>query len=89
MHFARAGWFLDEGQLLRDTARLQHLPGAIVQGLDDRVTPPAAARALQAAWTAARLVEVAGAGHSSLHPATAAALIAEIQALTPATSSDA
>ena len=84
VHYARAGWFLDEGQLLREAARLQRIPGAIVQGLDDRVTPPAAARALRAAWPSVRLVEVAGAGHSSLHLATAAALITEIQALASA-----
>ena len=81
VHYARAGWFLREGQLLHEAARLQGLPGAIVQGLQDRVTPAAAARALHAAWPSARWVEVAGAGHSSRHPATAAALVDQIQAL--------
>ena len=81
VHYARAGWFLREGQLLQNAAHLQRIPGVIVQGLDDLVTPPAAARALQAAWPDARLVEIAGAGHASSHPATAAALIAHIQAL--------
>ena len=82
VHFARAGWFLTEDQLLQNAGRLHGVPGALVQGLDDRVTPPAAARALHAAWPAARLVELTGAGHASTHPATAAALIAQIEAQT-------
>lgn len=85
VHYARAGWFLHEGQLLQNAARLHGLPGVILQGLDDRVTPPAAARALHAAWPSARLVEVAGAGHASSHPAMAAALIHHMQTLAQTT----
>ena len=81
VHYARAGWFLREGQLLQDAARLHGLVGVIVQGLQDRVTPPRAARALQTAWPEAMLVELAGAGHSSTHAAMAAALIDHIEAL--------
>ncbi len=81
VHYARAGWFLREGQLLAQATRLQGLPGVIVAGLQDRVTPPAAARALHAAWPTARLVELPAAGHASTHPATAAALVHHIQAL--------
>jgi proline iminopeptidase len=75
VHCARAGWFLDAGALLQGATRLQGLPGRIVQGLEDRVTPAAAARALQAAWPGCRLVEVPGAGHAAQHPALAAALV--------------
>ncbi len=81
VHYARAGWFLRDGQLLQNAAPLQGLPGAIVQGLDDRVTPPAAARALHAVWPAARLIELAGAGHASTQPAMASALVSQINAL--------
>ncbi len=80
VHYARAGWFLREGQLLHDAPRLHGLPGVIVQGLEDRVTPPAAARALQAAWPSVQRIEIAGAGHAASHPATAAALVAQIHA---------
>ena len=85
VHYARAGWFLREGQLLRNVARLHGLPGVIVQGQHDRVTPPAAAHALHSAWPSARYVEVAGAGHASSHPATAAALVHHIQTLAQTT----
>ena len=81
VHYARAGWFLREGQLLQDAAKLHGLAGVIVQGLKDRVTPPGAARALKAAWPDATLVELAGGGHASTHAAMAAALIAHIEAL--------
>ena len=76
VHYARRGWFLDEGQLLRRAGQLLGVPGVIVQGERDRVTPPAAASALHRAWPGARLQLVAGAGHSSRHPAMAQALVA-------------
>jgi proline iminopeptidase len=78
VHYARAGWFLAEGQLLNQAHRLRGIPGVIVQGQRDRVTPPAAAQALQAVWPQSRLHTVAAAGHSSQHPATAQALVAAV-----------
>ena len=81
VHFARAGWFIEEGMLLRSAGRLRGLPAIIVQGQRDLVTPPSAARALHAAWPGARLVEVPGAGHGSRHPAMARHLIQATEAL--------
>ena len=85
VHFARAHWFLRDGELLQGAHRLLGLPGVILQGLVDRVTPPVAARALYTAWPTARLTEVPGAGHAAQHPALAAALVGHIQALAQAT----
>jgi proline iminopeptidase len=76
VHYARAGFFLEEGQLLRDAGRLRDVPGIIVQGQRDLVTPPAAAQALHRAWPGSRLVQVDAAGHSSRHPSMARQLIA-------------
>ena len=81
VHYARANWFLRDAELLQGASRLRGIPGVILQGLADRVTPPAAARALHAVWPAAQLVQVAGAGHAAQHPALAAALVDHIQAL--------
>ncbi len=81
VHYARAGWFLDDGALLAQAHRLRALPGTLVQGGLDLVTPPAAARALHAAWSGSRLQELATAGHASTHPAMAACLVAATQAL--------
>jgi proline iminopeptidase len=81
VHYARASWFLAEGQLLAQAHRLAGVSGTIVQGQRDLITPPKAARALQAAWPAARLHAVPGAGHASTHPAMAHELINATESL--------
>jgi proline iminopeptidase len=80
VHYARAGWFVQEGQLLAHSFRLQGIPGAIVQGTRDLVTPPAAARALHAAWPQAQWHGVPAAGHASTHPGMARQLISATEA---------
>ena len=84
VHYARAGWFLREGQLLAQADRLHGIPGVIVQGGSDLVTPPQAARDLQSAWPGARLHEVAAAGHAAGQPAIARLLLAAVENLAPA-----
>ena len=74
-HFACHAFFLEEGQLLAQADRLRDLPGVIVQGAKDLVTPPAAARALHRAWPGSRLQRIDAAGHASSQPAMAAALV--------------
>lgn len=85
LHYARAGWWLREGELLAGAARLAGLPGVIVQGGRDRVTPPAAARALHAAWPGSQLHIEPQAGHASRHPALARRLVEAVEALAPRT----
>ena len=80
VHCARHAWFLDEAQLLRDAHRLREIPGVIVQGAHDRVTPPAAGLALHRAWPGSQWRQVDGAGHSSRHPEVARELIAATDA---------
>jgi len=80
VHYARRDWFLEPGQLLARASCLQGLPGVIVQGSRDLVTPPAAARALHAAWPGAQWQEVSAAGHASSHPAIARQLVAATDA---------
>ena len=75
VHYARHGWFLAEGQLLAGAHRLQGVPGFIVQGLRDLVTPAATAQALHRVWPDASCQLVAAAGHASSHPAIARQLI--------------
>ncbi len=76
VHFARHAYFLTESQLLAQSGRTRGIPGVIVQGSDDRVTPPAAAIALHHAWPGSLLRLVDDAGHASSHPALAKQLIA-------------
>jgi proline iminopeptidase len=76
VHFAANAYFLAEGQLLAGAERLRHVPGCIVQGSRDLVTPPATAQALHRAWPRAQWCGVAAAGHASSHPSIARELIA-------------
>ena len=75
-HFASHAFFLEEGQLLLQAARLRTVPGIMVQGERDRVTPPGAASALQRVWPHSQLQRIEAAGHASSHPAMAEQLIA-------------
>jgi proline iminopeptidase len=78
-HYFVHGAFLDDGQLLRDVARIRHLPGAIVQGRYDVVCPPATADALAQAWPEAEYVVVPDAGHSVREPGITRELVAAVE----------
>lgn len=76
LHFAINAYFLAEGELLAGAERLRDVPGVIVQGSRDLVTPAGTAQALHRAWPCAQWRGVAAAGHASSHPAIARELIA-------------
>ncbi|HEY7383014.1 MAG TPA: prolyl aminopeptidase [Beijerinckiaceae bacterium] len=67
-HYFVHGGFLDEGQLIRDAGRLAAIPGTIVQGRYDVVTPAITAWQLCQAWPHAVLHVVDDAGHASSEP---------------------
>ena len=71
--------FLDDNQLLRDIARIRHLPCTIVQGRYDIVCPPVTADALAQAWPEAELVLVPDAGHSVREPGITRELLAAVE----------
>jgi len=66
-YFVHGGW-LEEGQLIRDASRLQHIPGTIVQGRYDMVCPVRTAYALHKAWPQADFRLIEGAGHAWSEP---------------------
>ncbi|MEV0681112.1 prolyl aminopeptidase [Actinosynnema sp. NPDC050436] len=72
--FAHRGW-LDEGQLLRDAGKLADIPGVIVQGRYDMVTPATSAWELHRAWPGSELVVVPDAGHAFDEPGILKALV--------------
>jgi len=76
VHFATHDYFLAEAQLLDHARRLHAVPGILLQGEHDLVTPAEAAATLHQAWPASSLLRIANAGHASSHPAMAQALIA-------------
>ena len=62
-YFTHGGWLADE-QLIRDAGKLTGIPGRIVQGRYDLVTPPVTAWELAQAWPDARLTILPKAGHA-------------------------
>jgi proline iminopeptidase len=66
--FANRGFFDEDGWLLNNVGRIRHIPGWIVQGRFDVVTPLETAYALHQAWPEARFDIVWDAGHASTEP---------------------
>jgi proline iminopeptidase len=69
------GFFREDGQLINEAHRLKHIPGVIIQGRYDVVTPPVTAWDLHKAWPEADFVMVADAGHTATEPGIASALV--------------
>jgi len=78
-YFANGGFFREDGQLLRDIDRIRHIPGVLVHGRHDTVTPMKNAYDLAAAWPEADLRIVEDAGHAAGEPGIAAELVAATQ----------
>lgn len=78
-HYLVNGAFLQEGQLIANAHRMSRIPGVIVQGRYDAVTPPVTAWDLHRAWPGSDLEIVADAGHASSEPGTLRRLIAATQ----------
>jgi proline iminopeptidase len=74
-YFANGGFFREDGQLLRDIDRIRHIPGVIVHGRHDVVTPMKNACDLAEAWPEADLRIVENAGHAAGEPGIAAQLV--------------
>jgi proline iminopeptidase len=66
-YMVHRGW-MEEGGLIRDTARIRHIPGVIVQGRYDACTPAVTAWDLHRAWPEAELHIVPDAGHAYNQP---------------------
>lgn len=74
-HYFMHRCFLDEGQLLRDRHRIEHLPAVIVQGRYDMVCPPVSAWRLAEGWRACELRLIPASGHALSEPRIAAELV--------------
>jgi len=75
-HYFIHGGFLDyDGVLLDETDHLKDIPGIIVQGRYDMVTPAQTAWRLAKAWPGARLDIIPDAGHVAGEPGTIDALV--------------
>ncbi len=74
-YFINGGFFDHDDQLLADAVRLRNIPGTIVHGRYDVVTPVKNAWDLKAAWPEAELRIVADAGHAMSEPGIAHELV--------------
>ncbi|MCF3972988.1 prolyl aminopeptidase [Paracoccus salsus] len=74
-HYFSNRCFLEEGQLLRDRHRIQHLPAVIVQGRYDMVCPPGTAHQLAQGWDGCDLRIVPASGHALSEPRISAELV--------------
>jgi proline iminopeptidase len=74
-YFRHGGWFTD-GQLIADAGRLAGIPGVIVQGRYDLVTPAVTAWDLAKVWPDADLRIIPAAGHTGAEPGNLSVLIA-------------
>ena len=75
-YFVNKGFFERDDQLLRGAHRLAAIPGAIVHGRYDVVTPVKSAFDLKAVWPAADLRVVPDAGHAMSEAGTTHELVA-------------
>ncbi len=67
-YFVHGGFLGDDNQILADIGRIAHIPGLIVHGRYDVVTPLKSAWDLKQGWPGAELRIVADAGHAMTEP---------------------
>lgn len=74
-YFVNKGFFESDDQLLAGTHLIRNIPGAIIQGRYDVVTPMETAWALHKAWPEAAFEIVPDAGHTGTEPGITDAMI--------------
>jgi len=74
-YFMHGGFFAEDGELLAKARRLKDIPGVIIQGRYDVVTPARTAWDLHRAWPEAEFIMVPDAGHTATEPGIADALV--------------
>lgn len=74
-YFMNRGFFARDGQLIGNANLLNEIPGTIIQGRYDVVTPMRTAWDLHKAWPAADFIVVPDAGHTATEPGTMDAIV--------------
>ncbi|MDD8027232.1 MAG: prolyl aminopeptidase, partial [Acidobacteriota bacterium] len=74
-HYMANRCFLEEGQLLRDAAKIKDIPAVFVNGRYDMICPPVTAYRLHKVLPKSRLVIAEASGHSQQEPAIEKALL--------------
>jgi proline iminopeptidase len=74
-YFMNRGFFARDDQLLANAGRLRAMPGIIIQGRYDVVTPAETAWSLHRAWPEAQFEMIADAGHTGTEPGIRDAMV--------------
>jgi proline iminopeptidase len=74
-YFVNKGFFTEDGWILNNISKIQHIPGRIIQGRYDVVCPAISAYELHRAWPKSQLHIIADAGHSATEPGIKSELI--------------
>ena len=74
-YFVNGGFFAEDGQLLKNAGKLKDIPGHIIQGRYDVVTPMETAWALHKAWPTAAFSVIPDAGHTATEPGITDAMV--------------
>lgn len=74
-YFVNGGFFDHDGWIIANAGRLGDIPGVLIQGRYDVVTPARTAYDLHRAWPQAQLVMVPDAGHTGTEPGIADAMV--------------
>ncbi|MBL4619330.1 MAG: prolyl aminopeptidase, partial [Marinicaulis sp.] len=74
-YFINGGFFESDDQIIKNVEKIRHIPGVIVQGRYDAVTPMKTAWDLHRAWPEADLQIIQDAGHAASEPGIIDALV--------------
>ena len=74
-YFQNAGFLESDGWILRERARIEHIPATIIQGRYDMICPPHSAWSLAQDWPNCTLKMVPMAGHALSEPGISEALV--------------
>lgn len=74
-YFINGGFLEEDGWILKNRTRIEHIPAEIVQGRYDMVCPPLSAWKLAQGWDRARINMVPLAGHALSEPGISEALV--------------
>ncbi len=80
-YFQNAGFLPEDGWILKNRNKIEHLPATIVQGRLDMICPPRSAWRLAEGWPGAALRLVPMAGHALSEPGISAELVAVMDRL--------
>jgi len=75
LHYVTHRYFLADGQLLADIAKLKDMPAILISGRYDMASPPRSAYRLHRRMPRSKLVVVEQAGHSESEPGITRALV--------------